>query len=110
MGLRLWLRSLYDLLASRLGLLLLVRLGPLSNPLRDPRGSGDRDSEYDPCRMEGDLDLVLDLGLGEREASWAGEEARLTDGGVCDRLGDLPRDTDREVDMMSAGVSRVCGC
>lgn len=80
--------------------------------MRDSRGSGDCDAEYDLCRTEGDLDLVLDLdldlALGEREAFWAAEEARLAEGGVCDRLGDLPRDTDRDVAMICGGFGGVC--
>lgn len=94
------LRSLYDLLPSRLGLLLLLRLPPLPYPFRGSRTSGDRDAEYDLCLTEGDLDLVFDLGLGERDASCAGEEAGRAEVGVCDRLGDLPRDLDGEGDIM----------
>lgn len=79
----------------------------LSSPFRGSRTSGDRDPEYDLCLSEGDLDLVRDLGLGEREASCAGEEARRAEGGVCDRLCDLPRDLVGESDILISGVDEM---
>ena len=65
--------------------------------MRESRGAGDRDFEYDLERERGEGDRCGERDL-DRAGSWEG--ALLTEVGVCDRVRERPRVGDGDLDAM----------